>query len=391
MSPSRISLCTQGVSATIHGNKSSREHMDVLNRQREQLGHQLQSHQLGSPPALPSRDPYLLVSALQKSLRRADRRYALPAAYALLEVDPARFWRRLVIVAFEDFGRADLDLTAEVVAAASDKRWRLASGGDWHVASYLVERLIALPRDRFLDELGTFADALGHHTAISAEWRDRGPSEPLAALMTRVSEIVRTCEVPIPGRGGYSPIAGACDRTLRAMLDVGILEADLLAVCAQGRRTTQCILPVLLPPMLDAVSAVGDPGALEVTAVPPVRDLGGLPSYAFDGYTRAGRGALWELYAQHHHLHGLWPQAVPARERIDRLQFLLFDVEGGLATEALAHPLLAELKTYSVGCGSGLTGTARQEALCMVREVIPLLNGIRGERGQPASPRGTQP
>jgi hypothetical protein len=159
----------------------------------------------------------------------------------------------------------------------------------------------------------------------------------------------------------------------------GLMGEGLLGVCLQGRRTSSCLLPVLLPLMITAVTSKGDSDKIERPELPPVRDIDGIPGWALDGCTRLGRSALVELHNQHRHLASLWDRTVPMRDRINGLQSLLFDVEGGMASEFLTSPLLEELKNSSTGCLSGLTGSALSEGLAMVRDAIPLLNAIRAE------------
>lgn len=353
--------------------------MHTLDARRAQLRTSLDLHR--PPPVEPVSivDPHLLASCVQKALRRHDRRYVLAASQALLRCDPDRFWRRLVVAVFEDFGRADLELTAAVVAAASNKHWRQKVGGDWHVASYLLERLLIAPCDRFLDELVTFIDAVRKFPAVLAESCRSSPSPDLSGLVQTAFGLVSSCEAPIPRREGYSPLPGACDRALQSMCDAGLLDLELREVCAQGRRTSQCVLPVVLPTVLDTIRRVGDRRELETPVLPPVCEIGGLPGYAFDGYTRPGRVALAELLEQHLQLRRLLLARGAMSNPVSGLQVLVFDVEGGVASRGLTHPLLEELKTYSVGCAGGLVGPVRHEALAMVREAIPVLNALRAE------------
>jgi hypothetical protein len=95
-----------------------------LSQHRDRLSQDLKGFRLNPCKPMVLTDPFLATAALQKSLRRADGVYAHGAANALLEIDPMRLWRRLVVVVCEDFGLSDLALTAEIIAAASDKAWR---------------------------------------------------------------------------------------------------------------------------------------------------------------------------------------------------------------------------------------------------------------------------
>jgi replication-associated recombination protein RarA len=56
---------------------------------------------------------------LQKAIRRGDVAHTQLAVSSLMTSDPARFWRRLVIIAFEDIGLADLSIVGQVTCRAS--------------------------------------------------------------------------------------------------------------------------------------------------------------------------------------------------------------------------------------------------------------------------------
>src|ERR1019366_9123546 len=88
----------------------------------------------------------ILSSSLQKSLRRAHYPCALIAAKGLV-TDPQYFWRRLVTIAFEDFGVSNLALTAQVVEAARNRAWRMRMGGELRVAAYFIRKLTLTPTD----------------------------------------------------------------------------------------------------------------------------------------------------------------------------------------------------------------------------------------------------
>lgn len=54
-------------------------------------------------PNLPI-DPHIAASLLQKSIRRGRTDLALKAGRRLFDVQPARLWRRLSVILFEDVG-----------------------------------------------------------------------------------------------------------------------------------------------------------------------------------------------------------------------------------------------------------------------------------------------
>jgi hypothetical protein len=228
-----------------------------LAQNRELLSGELAQFTPGPGTRLDITDPFLATAVLQKSLRRADRKYALGAARALLGIDPARMWRRLVVVAFEDFGLSNLTLTAQIVAAASDKAWRKSAGGEELVMFYLLARLLECPRDRQTDELYMLAVKLSQVGNPETAIQQLGATERFTALLRQAVALVLQCEQVVAYRGVRSVLAKECDVALARMAIRGWVDHGLLEACMQGRRTSQCLLPVLLPLLSAATGLVG--------------------------------------------------------------------------------------------------------------------------------------
>jgi hypothetical protein len=108
-------------------------------------------------PYIPTADRWLLVSQLQKAIRRGRTDFACSAMQRLLVVDPAYFWRRLRVIAAEDIGLANPSLVAQVIAIAGkralQRRWN-----EVHVASYLVTQLCASMKNRTLCDFTCLVD-----------------------------------------------------------------------------------------------------------------------------------------------------------------------------------------------------------------------------------------
>lgn len=88
------------------------------------------------------------MSLLQKSIRRGETGHALRAAATLLRDAPDRLWKRLAVAVFEDVGLGCLHLIAPVLIGTSAKGIRQKCGGDWIVASAIVERMAAARKCR---------------------------------------------------------------------------------------------------------------------------------------------------------------------------------------------------------------------------------------------------
>ena len=113
----------------------------------------------GQPMTL---SPWVAMSLLQKAVRRGRSDLALRAAATLLRDAPDRLWRRLGVIGFEDVGLGSLPTLGLTVAALRGKRFRLAVGGDWLVASLIVTELCAARKSRAADELLMAIETLPH-------------------------------------------------------------------------------------------------------------------------------------------------------------------------------------------------------------------------------------
>lgn len=87
-------------------------------------------------------------SAMQKSIRRGYVQDAIEYALAYHSLDPSSFWRRIVIVAFEDIGVGGAWEIAFTLIAASSKVWRKKVGGDEKVIQYIIKALASSAKDR---------------------------------------------------------------------------------------------------------------------------------------------------------------------------------------------------------------------------------------------------
>jgi hypothetical protein len=102
-------------------------------------------------------DPMLCASLFRIGIRRGLPDLANRAAATLLVFDPDRLWRELIRAAVEDIGTPHIDHLWETMAAAKDRRWRRVRGGDWHVATMLIDRLARAPKCRSAIDLARLA------------------------------------------------------------------------------------------------------------------------------------------------------------------------------------------------------------------------------------------
>src|SRR5215204_1951494 len=104
------------------------------------------------------RDPWLATSALQKAIRRGDTETALQAVAVLTPRQSERLWRRLVVIALEDVGIADLDVVRTTLWVSGRAAWRRDHGGEDKVASYVVTQLCRAAKCRDACDVLVIAD-----------------------------------------------------------------------------------------------------------------------------------------------------------------------------------------------------------------------------------------
>ncbi|MEQ9590706.1 MAG: hypothetical protein RJS97_22380 [Parvibaculaceae bacterium] len=325
-------------------------------------------------------DPYVARSALQKALRRGDAERAEQAAASLLGT-PQRLWKGLAVTVFEDFGSASIELRGQVVAACASKKVRSDLGGDVMVAGALIRQLCAVPRDRRVDETYMFAGVLEKQPPSSKKRRKWSPE--LRELLDCAGDIIRRCERPVPRRSFKTVLARECDAFLVEMYEAECIDEEELAICIQGRKTTQCLLPVLYPLTKPVRSRQG---SFSLTLTCPAGtyrdtcwDTHDVPLYALDGYTRTGKQALELLFWATPRLQSLLHPLQSRSAKMKALAALLFVLDGGVCTEEISDPLYDELKHISRGRWSGLPAELVPEALVAMRDALPHLNQLRQE------------
>lgn len=242
-------------------------------------------------------DLWLAASALQKAIRRGDRRTARTAVSILVETAPDRLWRRLVVIALEDIGIADLALVAAVLWVSGRAAWRRQHGGEEAVAAALVDALCRAPKCRDACDTLVVADlhpVLARLRQTFTEFDDgelasmvADPGQPLAGRVLAAWLLAGTERFPA---AQIAPRHGS----IRALLDVfdhlGV-GADVLDIAAKGATRTQEAHPISLP-LISAQAAIAGGFKVLEEECPSLGFVAGWPSEAIDMHTRPGRRAL---------------------------------------------------------------------------------------------------
>jgi hypothetical protein len=237
-------------------------------------------------------DPWAASSLLQKAIRRGEVDLAKSAASLLHRYRGVAVWRRLIIIAVEDIGIADLDLVGEVVQLATNKEVRAVLASDADLLSDVCSRLAAAPKDRSADYLMSAA------TLSPAALRERR-----RMLHLETGELLDTAAnaaLPLIERAVAALLActGAADQSRlriapleRLLASVGAPESLGSALLALTRAPTVPFV-LMLPLLWSAWQRAGGVSHIVGQNPPEPEYVGSIPLYVFDKHTAAGKQAI---------------------------------------------------------------------------------------------------
>lgn len=326
-------------------------------------------------------DKYVASSGLQKAIRRGHLTIALRCAARLICDDPARFWRRLVTIAFEDIGIGNLEVVSKVVFSG-DFSWRQKVGGEWVVAAHLVGALCVADKDRIADELIVLCqlqpalEDRRRHWPYALDQSLLGilaASTPLESAALAAWYLAGTKRYRSPYLVARSSALGAIWKAYRGL---GFNER-IVQVCERGSPKGGEILAVLLPLIandFDRKNARVDEPTLRTTPM-----LGDLPSYVFDGFTRDGLQAItkfldlskpWRAFLARHVARPSW-KSVTAD--------VLFRAESGHTNRRVRWGTGDRIVDEAARLIPGLPSAAADEGIALLSDELCLMDMARYE------------
>jgi hypothetical protein len=331
-----------------------------------------------APQALPC-DRWLARSALQKAIRRGQTEIALSALAALLEQDRYGVWRHLIVIALEDVGVAGMDTVARVVAASRNRPWRKTMRGEWAVASFLVRQMAEglhcqAACDLLLRAKNCPALELDRTNALDAERAELG-----SLLNDSAACLEKKGVAALALGGGLAEEQRQRDpATVFDLIEAQGYSSHVVATCRAAWRITRNPMAFLLPLvwqewMKSEFHEVRD------DPIPPVRMIGGVPSYAMDQFTRVG-GQVARAYLAHDERMGplLDGAGIPKSQRPKVLGDLLFLLEGSSLRRRVTWPLADALRLpVRMLPGTTKLDAALNEAMAQLRSNRPLIAQLR--------------
>ncbi len=354
---------------------------DVLVQSKQRLSNALVLNGSLDVDALVA-DRWVVVSLLQKAIRRGEVETAQRAALTLLGQKGSAIWRRFMVIAFEDVGAASPDTIAMTVAASTDPSWRKTSGGDQHVAVQLARILAEAPKSRSAEHLITSAQ---HHPSLAKARMVIG-----ARTLTDHLDVLRNGEVSLEERAiavwctfGISWAEMKAARSdLQALLKtfrrLGVPDELVTATGIAALKTREPIT-LMVPLIWLAAKEHGD-STITKPEIPPSKVVDGVPMYALDKHTRLGREAIRRFAVENEEVRAVLARYVPAGRRNEAANMATFYADAApLATKLvwMGADALETLVTETDLLLSGVPPEGFAPLLAAFRDNLGHLDAVR--------------
>lgn len=245
-------------------------------------------------------DPWVCSSLLQKAIRRGDTELAVASGLRLHQLRGAAIWSRLLLITVEDIGIASPSAVSLAVKIA--KLIRGQSSGDVTGAlAHLIEMLALAPKCRCSDYL---VSTTYSHTSFESERCMVGE----LSIEQRIGVAADTSK-PIVTRAIAAWFASGLNWSGESRVGKGNLKAllsaftgsdvphEFLSDVAYACERTKHPIAIMLPVLWSAANAYANDSFplisdIAASASPSIR---GVPAYAYDKHTYAGKAAIGRL------------------------------------------------------------------------------------------------
>lgn len=346
----------------------------------ENLTDRIARYTLTQPPLNGVNDKWLLASNLQKAIRRGLAPNAVATALALQALDSRYFWRRLLVIAYEDVGIANVVLCHDLLKSFRREAMHLRLGPE-RVAAFFAETLAKSLKSRALCDaiaMLEFDPQLAEH---EKKWFGVSDAEIVIAVnctevspSKRVAALRHICGYREKAYGSFRLATPVRKDLMQAVCRRAALSEMETALFLAGSQTTES-LNVALP----IVAAFARAGWKE-EARPQVFDgVRGVLFAALDRHTRAGKGCFAEFAASVKPINDFFRQH-PKLNPVAVLGVVLFIIEGSsLSRWAVFQQSDSLRRTFEriflehVGVDESMAS----DLLPIVSDNLPALNAIR--------------
>lgn len=309
-------------------------------------------------------------SLLQKAIRRGDVPRVKLATSSLLQSDPARLWRRLGIIAFEDIGLANLSLVGQVTLALQGKIFRRSLGGEARVASGLATDLALSSKSRAADDM--LCVIVDHPKSSDIRRKLAGMSEE------RLLTVVAACQDMTTRCIAADMCAVNCTEPkhlfLEKFLNAAGVGPSITWMAQEGSKRTGTLLPLFMA-LLSQQNGVNEFNPDD--EMPEEIDIAGLPGWALDMFTREGKASIRHLLAGQSEVARYLRDSFPVAGRTRLLGEAVFRVESGLLRNRSDGPKGQMLRSQMERECLGIDLDQADQLLRLTRSAVPDLNECR--------------
>jgi hypothetical protein len=242
-----------------------------------------------------------LSSALQKSIRRGYVKDSIRYARTYHGLDPAGFWTRLVVIAFEDIGVGDSWAVALTLAAARSKIFRQKVGGDEKVLNYIVKMLAESVKDRTVCDYAQALCYTPQNPDDLSELRKASLAELSAIALSESNSFdFRTSAAwLLAGTDKYEnpklPLRVGTREVFTAAIEQMNIPPLVKYITLRGMTACRYAMNLVYPFVWQTMNASPYTNVIE-TSFPERHYIGGLPEESYDKHTREGKSSLLYFY-----------------------------------------------------------------------------------------------
>lgn len=344
------------------------------------LADKISDYRLTQPPLAGVTDKWLLASNLQKAIRRGLTCNAVASALALQAIDSRYFWRRLLVIAYEDVGVANIGLCHDLLKSFRREAMHLRLGPD-RIAAYFTEALAKSLKSRTLCDaiaMLEFDPRLHEH---EKPWFSISDTEILDAVnchensvLRRVAALRHICGYRENNFGSYrlaTPVRKELMREVCRQLNLTEMESALFIVGSQVTEAMNVALPLVANMARNSLQESSMPLMFE--------GKGGILYAGLDRHTRLGKACFAEFAASTKPLSNFF-RAHPKLKPVPVLGVVLFIIEGSRLNRWAVFKQSDSLRRsferiflQSVGVDDGMA----VDLMPIIRDSLPALNAIR--------------
>jgi hypothetical protein len=327
-------------------------------------------------------DKWMLASNLQKCIRRGLVDNAAATAIKLVSIDPKYFWRRLLVIAYEDIGVSAIPLCHELLKTFRREALHRDLGVA-RVAAYFAVALANSRKSRTLCDaiaMLEFNVRLGEIETRCTDLTDSQLTNLISSvgepMIDRVAALRHICGYRENAYSSYRMITPPRPDLMREVCSALALSDIETALFLSGQNTSES-MNVALPVVIQL--ARGEQHDKQSSQ--NFEGTDGLLYATLDRHTRIGK-RCFAKFAKEISPATEFFQKHPDLKPVDVLGVAVFIIEGSQLDHWVTFPESDDLRqTFERNFleHTGLTGAAANELLTITSTNLPSLNRIRAE------------